>query len=274
MKVIGIDIGGTKTSIGIVNLQNGKIIKKIIIPSKQYKNDKKNLDNIINHTNNLIGNHKINKIGIGVPELINNKGIIKGNYNFNWHNKNLSDYFARKYKVIVDSDVRCHLRAEKLFGHGKKLDNFIYINIGTGLSYSHFKNQKIYSGANGYAIHFASSKISLFNPNKSIKLSLVPEDYYSGKSIIKIINTHKSSKKIINNIAESLGSLIGNLINTVDPGSIVLGGGVVVHNVNFKKSLIKHIRNFIFAEEVKKIRILSSKLKSDTGLLGSAAIHK
>ena len=78
MKVIGIDIGGTKTSIGIVNLQNGKIIKKIIIPSKQYKNDKKNLDNIVNHTNNLIGNHKINKIGIGVPELINNKGIIKG----------------------------------------------------------------------------------------------------------------------------------------------------------------------------------------------------
>ena len=274
MKVIGIDIGGTKTSIGIVNLQNGKIIKKIIIPSKQYKNDKKNLDNIINHTNNLIGNHKINKIGIGVPELINNKGIIKGSYNFNWHNKNLADYFDRKYKVVVDSDVRCHLRAEKLFGHGKNLDNFIYINIGTGLSYSHFKNQKIYSGANGYAIHFASSKVSLYNPIKNIKLSLVPEDYYSGKSIIKIINTHKSSKKIINNIAESLGSLIGNLINAVDPGSIVLGGGVVVHNLNFKKILIKHIRNYIFANEVKKIKILSSKLKSDTGLLGSAAIHK
>ena len=64
MKVIGIDIGGTKTSIGIVNVQNGKIIKKIIIPSKQNKNDKKNLDNIINHTYNLIGNHKINRIGI------------------------------------------------------------------------------------------------------------------------------------------------------------------------------------------------------------------
>ena len=68
--------------------------------------------------------------------------------------------------------------------------------------------------------------------------------------------------------------LIGNLINTVDPGSIVLGGGVVVHNLNFKKILIKHIRNYIFANEVKKIKILSSKLKSDTGLLGSAAIHK
>ena len=61
---------------------------------------------------------------------------------------------------------------------------------------------------------------------------------------------------------------------TIDPGSIVLGGGVVVHNVNFKKILIKHIRNYIFADEVKKIKILSSKLKSDTGLLGSAAIHK
>jgi len=274
MKVIGIDIGGTKTSIGIVDIQNGKVLKKIIIPSKKYKNDKKNLDNIIKNTINIIGNHKINKIGIGVPELINNKGIIKGNYNFNWHNKNLSNYFSRKFNVKVDSDVRCHLRAERFYGYGKNLDNFIYINIGTGLSYSHFKNKKIYSGANGYAIHFASSKISLYNPKKNNKISLIPEDFYSGKSIIKILNNKKNSKKIINNIAESLGSLIGNLINTVDPGLIVLGGGVVVHNLNFKKILIKHIRNYIFSDEVKKIKILTTKLQSETGLLGSAAIHK
>ncbi len=274
MKVIGIDIGGTKTSIGIVDIQNGKVLKKIIIPSKKYKNDKKNLDNIIKNTNNIIGNHKINKIGIGVPELINNKGIIKGNYNFNWHNKNLSNYFSRKFNVKVDSDVRCHLRAERVYGYGKNLDNFIYINIGTGLSYSHFKNKKIYSGANGYAIHFASSKISLYNPKKNSKISLIPEDFYSGKSIIKILNNKKNSKKIINNIAESLGSLIGNLINTVDPGLIVLGGGVVVHNLNFKKILITQIRNYIFSDEVKKIKILTTKLQSETGLLGSAAIHK
>ena len=277
MKVVGIDIGGTKTSIGLVDIRKGKILSKIIIPSKKFKDDKKNLDNIIFNTIELIGNKKITNIGIGVPELINNKGIIKGNYNFNWNNKQLINFFPKKYNITVDSDVRCHLRAEKFYGHGKKFNNFIYINVGTGLSYSHFKNNQIYTGANGYAIHFASSKITLFNPLNNKKISMIPEDFYSGKAILKFLKKFKQSKKqelVLNNIADSLGSLIGNLINSIDPEFIVMGGGVVNNNIKFKNLLIKYTRNYILAEDVKKIKILISKLKNDTGLLGAAAVFR
>ena len=277
MQVIGIDIGGTKTIIGIVDITKGKVIKKISISSKQFQNDKENLNSIVSNTMDLIGKLKIKKIGIGVPELIDNKGIIRGDYNFNWLNKNLADNFPRKFKVIVDSDVRCHLRAEKLYGHGKNAKNFIYINIGTGLSYAHFKNNEIYSGANGFAIHFASSKITLFDPKRNKKISLIPEDFYSGKSIITYFKKNKNIKKqkvILENIADSLGSLIGNLVNTVDPGLIVLGGGVVLKNIEFRKMLINYSHNYIFFKDVKKIKILVSKLKNDTGVLGAAAIFK
>ena len=277
MKVIGIDIGGTKTIIGIIDITKGKVIKKISISSKQFQNDKENLKSIVSNTIDIIGKLKINKIGIGVPELIDNKGIIRGNYNFNWLNKNLADNFPKKFKVIVDSDVRCHLRAEKLYGHGKNAKNFIYINIGTGLSYAHFKNNEIYSGANGFAIHFASSKITLFDPKRNKKISLIPEDFYSGKFIMTYFKKNKNIKKqkvILENIADSLGSLIGNLINTVDPGFIVLGGGVVLNNIEFRKMLINYSHNYIFFKNIKKIKILVSKLKIDTGVLGAAAIFK
>lgn len=277
MKVIGIDIGGTKTIIAIIDITKGKVIKKISISSKKFQNDKENLKSIVSNTMDIIGKFKINKIGIGVPELIDNKGIIRGNYNFNWLNKNLADNFPKKFKVIVDSDVRCHLRAEKLYGHGKNTKNFIYINIGTGLSYAHFKNNEIYSGANGFAIHFASSKITLFDPKRNKKISLIPEDFYSGKSIITYFKKNKNIKKqkaILKNIADSLGSLIGNLVNTVDPGFIVLGGGVVLKNIEFRKMLINYSHNYIFFKDVKKIKILVSKLKNDTGVLGAAAIFK
>ena len=277
MKVIGIDIGGTKTIIGIIDITKGKVIKKISISSKQFQNDKENLKSIVSNTIDIIGKLKINKIGIGVPELIDNKGIIRGDYNFNWLNKNLADNFPKKFKVIVDSDVRCHLRAEKLYGHGKNAKNFIYINIGTGLSYAHFKNNEIYSGANGFAIHFASSKITLFDPKRNKKISLIPEDFYSGKSIMTYFKKNKNIKKqkaILGNIADSLGSLIGNLVNTVDPGFIVLGGGVVLNNIEFRKMLINYSHNYFFCKDIKKIRILVSKLKIDTGVLGAAAIFK
>ena len=276
MKTIGADIGGSKTVIGIIDDQTGKVIKKIVIPSKKHKDDKKNLNIIIKHILDLSNKNKIRNIGIGVPELINNKGIIKGNYNFNWHNKNLVNYFPKNLNIIVDSDVRCHLRAEKYFGVAKNYTNFAYINIGTGLSFAQYKEGKIYSGAKGYAIHFASSKITLYDWKKNKKISLIPEEYYSGKEIIKIlsINNNIKKKKILNNIAESLASLIGSLINTIDPDKLVLGGGVIINIAYFKKILIDHIRKFILADEVKKINIKTSKLTDNTGVIGAGLLFK
>ena len=281
---IGVDIGGTKTSIGVVDTSKGKVIINKIIKSKATTNDQQNLNNIILETTNLINkfksqtNFKIKKIGIGVPELITNKGIIRDQYNFKWHNFDLRKKFSKNgFLTKVDSDVRNAIRAEKYYGHGHKIDNFIYINIGTGLSFSHFKNNKIYSGANGFAISFASSKITLFNPQTNKKLSLIPEDYYSGKSIIKFLKKYNKSPKkkiFINNIAESLGSLIANLINSVDPSMVVLGGGVVVKNENFRDKLIQHIRNFIFAKDLQSMKIKISKLGDHTGLIGSASLFK
>ena len=106
---------------------------------------------------------------------------------------------------------------------------------------------------------------------------MIPEDYYSGKSIIKFLKKYNKSpkkKKYINNIAESLGSLIANLINSVDPSMVVLGGGVVVKNENFRDKLIQYIRNFIFAKDLQSMKIKISKLGDHTGLIGSAALFK
>ena len=47
MKTIGVDIGGTKTAIGIIDYKTAKISKKIIFPSKSFKSDTKNLNLII-----------------------------------------------------------------------------------------------------------------------------------------------------------------------------------------------------------------------------------
>ena len=243
MKAIGVDIGGTKTAIGIIDYKTGKISKRIIFPSKSFKSDTKNLNLIIEKALTLSNVNKINRIGIGVPELINNKGIIKGNYNFNWNNINLTRYFPKEIKVLVDSDVRCHLRAEKFFGVAKNYKNFAYINIGTGLSYAQFKENDIYSGANGYAIHFASSKITLYDWKKNKIISLVPENYYSGKEIVKILNIKNANtkKRVMKNVVEALATLIGSLINTIDPAKIVLGGGVIIHNTYFTEMLIGNI---------------------------------
>ena len=277
MKTLGVDIGGTKTAIAIVDTNKGSVESRIVIPSKKYRNDKKNLNTIIKTSIELAKAKKIKHIGIGVPELINNQGIIKGDYNFKWNNYNLKKFFPSNFLIKVESDVRCHLLAEQKFGKGKNINNFIYINIGSGLSYAQFKEKKIYSGSRGYAIHFASSLISLYDWKKNKKISLVPEDYYSGKDILQIEKKFKDinkRKKILINVSESIGSLIASLINSVDPQQIILGGGVIVNNIFLKNNIIKFTKKYILAKDAKKIKISVSKFKENTGVLGAGLLFK
>ena len=94
---------------------------------------------------------------------------------------------------------------------------------------------------------------------------------------MKYLNKYNNNKKklsYLTNISESLASLIGNLVNSVDPHMIVLGGGVVVNNKVFRNILINYIRKYIFSNDVKSIKIVLSKLKVDTGLIGAAAIFR
>ena len=91
---------------------------------------------------------------------------------------------------------------------------------------------------------------------------------------LKKMKSTKKKSKYLNNVSESLASLIGNLINSVDPSLIVLGGGVVLNNSEFRKLLIHHTRKFIFCDDVKSIKILLSKLKVDTGVIGAAALYR
>jgi len=117
--------------------------------------------------------------------------------------------------------------------------------------------------------------ISLYDWKKNKKISIIPEDFYSGKEILKVIEKFGKSKsihKVLASISESLGSLIANLINSVDPGLVVLGGGVVMHHEKFKKEVIQNTRRFILATDVKKIKILSSQFKDITGVLGSGLL--
>lgn len=277
MKAIGIDIGGTKTSIGVVDLKSGKISQKVEFLSKFYDNDADNLNKIINSAEVLAKKNTINNIGIGVPELIDNQGIVRGSYNFKWDKLNFKKCFSRNMKVSVDSDVRNHLRAEKFFGHGVRHKNFAYINIGSGISYAQMINNKVYNGYRGYAIHFGSSLLNLYDSKTKKVYSQIPEDHYAGKSIVENLDKLKTKNEklfYLNQIAVSLASMIGNLINTIDPQFVVLGGGVVLNNKLFTKNLIRYTRDFIIASDAKKMKFQISKLKKNTGLIGAGLLYR
>jgi predicted NBD/HSP70 family sugar kinase len=83
------------------------------------------------HHDNLLG------IGVGIAGLVNiRQGIVLYTPNMHgWENVELVSILQKEFEtdVIIDDSVRCMALAEKRYGIGKALQNFLYIYIGKGV---------------------------------------------------------------------------------------------------------------------------------------------
>jgi glucokinase len=95
--VIGIDIGGTITKIGIVS-KGADILKKTSFRTKDYKDFSSYTDKIHSSIININNNIEILGIGIGAPNASKN-GTIETPANLNWSgNLNLVQNLKKKIK--------------------------------------------------------------------------------------------------------------------------------------------------------------------------------
>lgn len=285
---IGIDLGGTKIDGVLVN-DSGKIIKKCRILTEAKKGRKTVINNILNVINQL-STRNISGIGIGIPGIAKNGKIIFIP-NVPLLNINLKNILERKLKnmVFVENDANCFALAEFMFGacKNKKLKEMVGLIIGTGIGAGIIINKRLYTGSFGGAGELGHNIIDSASRFKcSCGNSGDLESLCSGPSIIRrykklkgriknpdaeiILKSNENiARQVTKQTYEYLGIGIANIVNTLNPDLIVLGGGV-------SKSLsLKHI-----SKEVKKyaVPVLARHVKfvkakvHDPGAIGAACL--
>jgi len=132
---IGVDIGATKIIFGL--LKNRKVIKKKKIPTPKTKKIiikelKENLRDL-KKSSDL----KIDRIGIGVPGILDiKKGLILKCPNLRYlDNLPLVKILEKelKIKTSIENDTNCFTLAEALFGAGKNKNIVFGITLGSGV---------------------------------------------------------------------------------------------------------------------------------------------
>jgi glucokinase len=275
-KIIGIDLGGTKVNVGLV--QNNEIIssKKQKLP-KNCKDEWEVLNLIINLTREVINYHKIARIGVGVPSILDRKnGIIHEVQNIpTWNEIHLGAILEKEFNVPVsiDNDANCFALGEYQFGAGKGCSNFVGLTLGTGMGSGIITNGKLMGDANGGSGEFGMIPY----------LDGVLEDYCSGsffKNILKV-DSEEISKLASDGNSEALGAYeqfgehIGNAIKiilfAVDPEKIIVGGSIVQSSQYFDKGLKKSLSTFAYIKTLENIEIIYSNTPN-IAILGSAAL--
>ncbi len=275
---IGIDIGGTKMSAVLFDGEK-------IIADYKLATPKDNIDHFMIMLNALVepliekakeNKVKIIGIGLGVPgpvnykerkvSVCNNVPIIAG--------VKIADQLQAKtgLPVEVDNDTKCFVRAEALAGAGQKYSNIYGVIIGTGIGGAWWHREKIYQGAHGGAGEFnkmvidfesgvgleeAYHKLTQSNP------ASLAEEAYRGDVL---------AEKMFEEVGRDLGIAFANIVNLINPEVIIVGGGVVESSDLFLPKIKKTMREYIFSQEAKKIKILKSKLGENAGAIGAALL--
>lgn len=155
--VVGIDIGGTKTKLGLVNLK-GDILEKTFFRTKDYPNFDAYLDQIVSCINQLKaqidGSVNLLGIGIGAPNASSKRGTIEHAANLLWKDVvPIVDELKKKIDLPVKlmNDASAAAMGEKRFGHAQNMDDFLVITLGTGLGSGIFANGQLIEGFDGFA---------------------------------------------------------------------------------------------------------------------------
>lgn len=286
-KVIAIDLGGTKVE-GILVNDKLKVIKKKRIPTSP-KNDKIKLANNISDLIKELDDGTVKKIGFSIAGFIDNKGKWQLIHNIPcFVEADFKKLFSKlNKKIVVENDAVCLALSEARVGSAKEKKNVVGIILGTGVGGGIVIEGKAYTGSTGGAGHLGHMVI---DPN-GIKCGCGHKGHFeswcSGPNIIKryhlkggnkkittlkemIIRNDKISRNVMNETIDKLGIAFSNIIHTLSPDAIVLGGGV--SNLKFYPQIRKATAKYSIKPLAKNTIIIKNKLGDSSGIYGAAIL--
>lgn len=153
---LGIDIGGTNTSFGIVD-RRGQILEQGTMKTTGHFTVHEFIDALINKINPLlhnVGKENISGVGVGAPNANYYTGEIAYAANLPWEGiiplaKLLQD--ALRYKVTITNDANAAALGEMIYGVAKGMKDFIMVTLGTGVGSGFVANGQLIYGHDGFA---------------------------------------------------------------------------------------------------------------------------
>lgn len=310
---IGIDLGGTKILIALVERQTGKVIEHIKKKTKKEKGPQNIIKKMLNGIDELIESsgvelNDISSIGVGSAGQIDREnGIIIAAPNLDCYNLNLKKIISEKFNlpVFVGNDLEIAAIGEQKFGAGKDCDDFVCVFVGTGVGSSIVKNGKIIYGSTGtageighiivdlngrpcacgahgcleaYASRSAIEK-RIEGALKKGRKSAILEYLEPGKAITSSMiekSIEKEDELVLQCVTEASEYLSGGLasiINFINPELIILGGGLIEAVDYFYQETIKKAKSKSLPVPAEKIQFKKAMLGDYSGVIGAAFLE-
>lgn len=305
--VVGVDLGGTKISTALSDLE-GKIINQTTIPTDAHEGEVPVLNRIINSIEKVVNDsavsyEDIKGIGIGSPGPLDAKqGIIITTPNLPFKNFNLVKPISEKFgvPVFLDNDANVAAIGEFMFGAGKGAENIVFFTVSTGVGGGAILNGKVYRGHTSNALEIGHMTVAPHGPRCNCGNVGCVEATSSGTAIAKRAHEALSTKvetslrkyenvtsyevfveaaagdsvakDIIDDAMNYLGIAVANAVSIFDPEYVIIGGGVSKAGDVVFDTVRKVVNKRCFKSMAESVKIVPAGLGTDAGLIGAVAL--
>ena len=310
--VVGIDVGGQTTKIGVVDSM-GTVLAQTVIRTDTYTDINPYIAELAEAVNKVIKEAdkegKIRGIGVGAPNANYYNGTIENAVNLVWGGTRIIE-FAKLLSeamnglpVALTNDANAAAVGEMAYGAAKGMKNFIMITLGTGVGSGIVVNGEVLYGHDGFAGElghtcavrnngrtcncgktgcletYASATGVARTAREWLELSDEPSLLRNVDKIASkdVYDAAKEGDKLALKIFEYTGTVLGrsfaDFIAFSSPEAIVLFGGLA----RAKEFLLQPMEDAMNANVLplwkNKVKIVFSQLKeSDAAILGASAL--
>ena len=290
---IGIDLGGTKIELVVLDNNGQEQLKTRVATPKSYQGTLDQLVSLVKQAEHDVG--CVCSVGIGIPGCISlDTGMVK-NANSTWLNgkplnKDLNHLLERQ--VFIANDANCFAISEAIDGAAAKQPLVFGVIIGTGCGAGIAINGKIHAGRNFVAGEWGHNPLPWMTAQEFHQTDCFCgkdnciETYISGTGFIRDFNLgelqvqraeeimalfEQGNLQAVNAFTvfiDRLARSLAHVINILDPDAIVLGGGL--SNIDkIYQHLPQVLASYVIGGEC-QTPVLKNKFGCSSGVRGAA----
>ena len=315
--LVGVDLGSFYLRIVITDI-NGNILNKFQTRTEMGQGRERVLERTFQSIRQVIEHSTVSPTaikGIGIAHsgvIDSDAGLVlsypRPGQMAEWKNVPLREIFHNEFQIpcLLEDSVRTTTTAEKCFGLGRDLNDFLYIDVGMGIGAGIFLDGKLYRGAGGRAGEFGHITVDENGPLCSCGNNGCMETVASCAAIIQAVRTaieqgidskirdlaagdfDKISIELIAQAAAENDSLafrvlqkaasyiaigLADLVNLLNPRVMIFGGALFR---SVPQLLADPLRRIIKQRSLEKsaneVQLQVSPLGSEAGALGASRL--
>lgn len=290
---IGIDIGGTTTRIGLVDVHQ-KLLASAELPTRAERSADEIIEEIGERVLSMLAGEGIEMdqcvgAGVGVPGTIDRRrGVVVYSNNIQWKQVPLAELLGTylPLPIQIANDADCVALGETVAGAGKGYQNVVMITLGTGVGGGVILSGEIVSGSEpghmviiedgepctcgrcGCLEAYASAAALERTVKQAAGREFSPEEIFAGAE-----QGNEMLQKIVNDYLHRLGTGVVNIVNIFRPQLVLFGGRIPVWNETFLSSIREKVKKNCFGGEMTELpEFEAAALGREAGMIGAASL--